>query len=192
MKKQTGSASVVIVIVLVVILFAVLGYVFWQNISKTDSAPQQNNSSSVQPETPSEDEVLVTVDEARYAFTVPEGFKAADQQLYTYTGSLKAEKSFINDKGDYFEILVPYGGGGGLSADYHWSYKVFEDGSLSVLKGEICNGDEIGCSSDNSSLEGIVSNNAGETQYYLAFGNRTKKTTDLSFVDDFTSKLRFK
>ena len=192
MKKQTGSSSVIIIIVLIVALIAVLGYVLWKNISTPDSTSQQDNSSTPQSKSASVENILTVVDNNNYSLTVPNGFKEVGQQQYTYSASLKMEKSFTNDNGDYFEILSPHGGGGGFSSDYHWSYKLLENGNVSLVKGEICNGDEIGCSSDNSSLEGVVSNEAGETEYFLAFGNRTKKATDLTYVDDFTATLRFK
>lgn len=191
--SQKGSAHVVIIVILVVALLGALGFVFWQNYLKGPSETSNSNDNSTV-QTNDKDKVKKTpvlVDEEGYSFTVAEGFHESSEQMFTHTASLKALKTFVNDQGDYFEVLTAYGGGGGISADYVWNYSVHGN-TISVEKSDRCMADSIGCSHTNNSVEGIIVDKNQKSNYYLAFGNQQKSDIDLGFVDTFTSTFRFK
>lgn len=201
MKKQSGSAHVIIVIVLVIALLGSLGFIFWQNFAAKDSDTKSDEKQTIKQEDKkkevSSEEAETTkkaevIEEDDYSFTVVDGFKKSTKQMFIYSGSLKAVNTFMNDDGDYFEILVPRGGGGGFSADYFWRYTT-EGSKISIKKADRCQADEFACTADNSSVEGIIFSSAEQDRkYYLAFGNKTKNDIDLAFVDEFISTFSFK
>lgn len=197
MNKQQGNAQSIVIIVLVIALIAALGYVFYMNVSERDAPAKETKSTSKvdNDDDQSSGSRLEVVEEDDYSFAVPEGFKKSSTQQYTYTASLDAVHTYINDDGDYFEVLKPAGAGGGYSADLFWEYTV-SDGKLSVSKTEECAEGSFSCTADNSSLEGIISPTDSvktDSSYYLAFGNKSDKSSaDLAYVDNFLLNFRFK
>jgi hypothetical protein len=192
--SQKGSTHVVIIVILVVALLGVLGFVFWQNFMQANTHNGNDNDATVDTQednnaiAPEESPVIVNNDS--YSLTIPDGFSELTEQLFTYTGSLKAVNTFQNEQGDYFEVLTPVGDGGGISSDYSWTYGV-ENGKLSITKSERCI-EGVGCTAGNGSVEGIISDQSGEYEYYFAFGNKSSDNIDLAFVDEFVSTFQFK
>lgn len=190
MNKQKGFAYAFLIIGLVVALIGALGFIFWQNFihkvptaTKTEIVKSEDNSES------SKNSAPLDVDKDDYSFTIVDGFRESSEQMFTYTGSLKAVETFTSKDGDYFEVLSSYGGGGGISGDYFWGYDV-KEGVVVVDKKPRCTQDSAFCFASNGSIEGIISNNP--EMYYFAFGNKTKNETDLAFVDKFVSTFRLK
>lgn len=189
-SKQTGSAHVIIVVILILALVGTLGFIFWQNFIHKEAATTQKNTSNTSQEVNTKAEAsTVKVDENDYSFTVVEGFSESTEQQFIYTGSLKAAKTFVNKEGDYFEILTPYGGGGGISGDYFWGYAV-QDGKVGLDKKPRCTEANSFCFANNGSVEGIISNSPDT--YYFAFGNKTKNEMNIDYVDKFISTFKFK
>ncbi|MDX2776617.1 hypothetical protein PV379_04605 [Streptomyces caniscabiei] len=192
--SQKGSAHVVIIAILVVALLGTLGFVFWQNFMNKDTSDTNNSNDSSTTQTGDKErnkKTPVLINEDGYSFAVAGGFKESSEQMFTHTASLKALKTFMNDQGDYFEILTAYGDGGGISADYFWNYSAQEN-TILVERSDRCMGDSIGCTHANNSVEGIISDKNKKSNYYLAFGNQQKSDIDLGFVDTFTSTFQFK
>jgi len=193
-QVQKGSTHVVIIVILVVALVAALGWIFWQNFiqsknADTKTVTTQSQSETSQPERNTKP-ASVVVDKDDYSFTVVDGFKEVSEQMFTYTGSLEATNTFINEEGDYFEVLTPNDVPGGIASDYSWSYEI-KGGKPIVEKDERCSAG-FGCSASNGSVEGLISGKDNEGNYYFSFGNKSKNTVELSFVDDFLSTFRFK
>lgn len=192
MAQQNGSARTLLIIGLIAVLIATVGFVLWQNFSKTNNQADNSSVSTAKKDVnTNNEETSLLVKEDAYSFAVPKGFYEETEQQFTYTASLKAKKTFVNDQGDYFEVLLPVGGGGGMSSDYSWSYDVTNDGKLSVAKSELCTENVVGCAINNTSVEGVISNKNNKDAYVLAFGNKVKNETDLVFVDEFLSTFRF-
>ena len=194
MRKQLRSTPVKIIITLALLLLGVAAFLLWQNFIQHNEGDE---TSDVQIATPDDrvvsdpKKVPVAIDEADYSLALVDGFNEVPNQLFEYTASLKAVKTFQNADGDYFEILVPYGGGGGVSSDYAWSYTV--NGSRPLIeKSSRCTGSVIGCTATNGSVEGIIFSKDKTRDYYFAFGNKTKDKIDLVFVDTFISTFQFK
>lgn len=193
MKKQQGSARVVIILTLIVALLGILGFIFWQNFMQSDHADTADRATKTDSSSQATGTkpTAVIADEDDYSFTVVDGFRESTKQMFEYTASLKSVKTYTNKEGDYFEVLVPYGDGGGVSADYFWSYKAGVS-RLSLVKTERCKEGDFECTAGNNSVEGIISDYDGEHEYYLAFGNKTKDAIELDFVDNFISTFQFK
>jgi hypothetical protein len=189
-QKQTGSANIVVIIILVMAVLGLIGFVFWQNFIYKEPLSTQDSAANIASNTDTDvNTPLVKVDENDYSFTVVEGFSESKTQQFTYTGSLKAEKTYVNKEGDYFELLSSNGGGGGISGDYFWGYEVQND--IIVLdKKPRCIEDSAFCFANNGSVEGIISNKPN--MYYFAFGNKTKNEIDTNYVDTFISTFKFK
>ncbi len=195
-SQQSGFAHAFLIIGLVVALIGALGFVFWQNFIYEEPVVTKTE---VVTESPKKEEKTVTpairqpeiVNEDEYSLTVVKGFDESSTQMFTYTGSFEAVKTFVNEEGDYFEVLVPKGGGGGMSADYFWSYAV-NGANLSLKKSDRCNDGSFACTAGNGSVEGIISSQDRAQKYTFDFGNKTKNETNLSFVDEFISSLQLK
>jgi hypothetical protein len=189
-QNQIGSAHVVIVIILIVAIMGLLGFIVWQKfIYKQPTTIETNTTDTFQKVDTKTETPLVKVDEKDYSFTVVEGFSESTEQQFTYTGSLKATKTFVNKDGDYFEVLSHYGDGGGMSADYFWGYTI-QNGSVALDKKPQCTESSSFCTADNGSVEGVISNTPDK--YYFAFGNKTKNEMNLEYVDKFISSVKFK
>ena len=193
--SQRGSTRVVIVGILVAALIGAGGVFLWWSSedrggTTDDNMTSTNNTSASKLKGDEDKKTPSVINEATYSFIVPAGFQEVAEQQFTYTASLKAEKTFINASGDYFEILLPTGGGGGISSDYSWHYNIQNHGQLSVTKSEACEEGYTGCTSSNNTVEGIISSRDTNNRYVLAFGNKTKNKTDLTFVDQFLSTLQ--
>lgn len=195
MNTQKGSAHVVIVVSLVVLLIGSLGFVFWQNFIQTDDNKEKTEKVATREQAAepvaSDPKKAETVDETGYSFEVVDGFSKSSEQMFVYTGGLKAQTTYVNDAGDFFEVLTLFGGGSGINADYFWKYD-FNGSQLSITESDRCTGEGIGCLNKNGTVEGIISGNTSNLEYYLAFGNKTKNDTDLTFVRKFTATFRFK
>jgi hypothetical protein len=189
-QNQYGSAHVVVIIILVIAVLGLVGFVFWQNFIHKESMTKQSNGSNLFQDVDTKVDVpSIKVDENEYSFTVVEGFSESTTQQFTYTGSLKAVKTFVDKNGDYFEVLSTDGGGGGISGDYFWGYEVQND--MVVLdKKPRCAEDSAFCFANNGSVEGIISNKPD--MYYFAFGNKTKNEINTDYVDKFISTFKFK
>lgn len=194
MKKQQGFAHAILIIGMAVALLGALGFIFWQNFiyeepgaTKTEIVKNENNNA----QDLSDKSPAIIVDTQDYSLEVVDGFKASPEQMYTYTGSLKSVETFVNNEGDYFELLVSQGGGGGYSADYFWNYKVSDSKPL-VAKSDRCLQGGFACTAENGSVEGIISEKDKLVDYYFAFGNKSKDEINLAFVDAFISTFRFK
>lgn len=194
MTSQKGSVHVIIIIGLVALLLGSLGFIFWQNFIQNSGNSKTGKNVSIErieESTATVPKQTDTVDETDYSFSAVNGFKSSPTQMFEYTASLKAQTTYVNDAGDYFEVLTPFGGGGGINADYFWSYE-FDGSRLSINESERCVGEGIGCLNNNGTVEGIISDKTSNTKYYLAFGNKTKNDTDLTFVNEFASTFKFK
>jgi len=189
-QKQIGSAHVVVIIILVVAVLGLLGFVFWRNFIYREPSTTQSSTSNTSQGVETKTSTPVTkVDENEYSFTVVEGFSESTEQQFTYTGSLKAVKTFLNKDGDYFEVLINTGDGSGISGDYFWGYDV-QNGVVVLDKIPRCTEDSAFCFADNGSVEGIISNKP--EMYYFAFGNKTKNEINTDYVDKFVSTFKFK
>lgn len=192
MTSQKGFAHAFLIIGLVIALIGALGFVFWQNFIYEEPTSEKISiiKSEENGKTTESKQELVKVNEDDYSFSVANGFRESSEQMFTYTASLKAVNTYINDEGDYFEVLVPQGGGGGISGDYFWTYNV-NNSKLSISKSDRCVGANFACTANNDSVEGIISSQSDNIDYYLAFGNKTKNETKLAFVDKFVSTFQF-
>lgn len=194
MNQQHGSVHTLFIIGLAAALTGALGFIFWQNFIREEPVVTEteivksDNSDMV--ETVGDGGPQI-VDEEGYSFDVVQGFEETSQQMFIFTASLKAERTFINESGDYFEVLVPVGGGGGYSADYFWGYDV-EESRLIVAKSDRCAEGDFSCTASNGSVEGIIFDKAKSADYFLGFGNKSKDEIDLGFVDKFISTFRLK
>lgn len=181
MNTQKGFAHTILVITLIIAIIGVLGFIFWRNfvVQEPVAVNTENNTTPL------------VVDEDEYSFTVVDGFNESSEQMFTYTGSLRSVKTFVNEKGDYFEVLISHSAGGGISGDYRWTYTV-EDSGLVVRKSDRCELGDFACTADNGSVEGFISHKDKTNDYYIGFGNKSKNEINLEFVDKFISTFRFK
>jgi hypothetical protein len=122
-SENHGSVLIVIIIIAAVVVLGGLGYVLWQNYaSKGTAAERKVDSSGL--DVAAEPDLFET---DNYSLVVVDGFEQSSEQMFTYTASYEAVSTFVDAEGDYFEILAHFGGGGGHSGDYFWTYEV--DGS---------------------------------------------------------------
>lgn len=193
-SKQPGSAHVIITVIIVIALLGALGFIFWQNFMKAE--PLNTNTETSTKTEEKKGPVVVepkraqVVDKEGYSFTVVDGFKKSNEQMFTYTGGLTADTTYVNDSGDYFEVLTVTAGSG-IDSDYSWEYS-FDGSKLMITESARCGGEGIGCSDENDSVEGIISNKDGVTVYYIAFGNKSKNDINLSYVKQFASTFKLK
>lgn len=195
--NQKGSAHVVVTVCLTLALVTALGWIFYQNFIYKDQARKETDLLVVEKDTKEEEDVPETtlVRKSGYAFKLPIGFKEVDDQQFSYTASLKAEHSYLEEEtGRYFEVLKPSGPGGGISADIFWSYEL-DDKKISVRDRslDLCAKESFSCTNGNGSLEIIVSpKNKDEVTYYFAFGNKTSEsTTDSHYIDTILDSFVF-
>ncbi len=77
MKKQQGSAHVIIVVVLVVALLGALGFIFWQNFIAKDSESKSNEKQTTKQEDKKKE---VVSEETEDAQAMPDGYIAYNDE----------------------------------------------------------------------------------------------------------------
>ncbi len=100
MREKVRSAPIRVVILLVLVLLSVVIFLLWQNyIQQENQSHEPSGTQAVVSGDQAADDPKVppiVIDEVDYSFTLVDGFNEVPNQLFEYTASLKAVKTFQN------------------------------------------------------------------------------------------------
>ncbi|HEU5187411.1 MAG TPA: hypothetical protein VFT87_02815 [Candidatus Saccharimonadales bacterium] len=179
-RRQKGFSAVEVVIVAIaVVLIGVIGYLVYQQTTKTMPSASNNTVTSA----PTEDDT-VAIDEPTYKLTLPAGWQKTTTAPNSYVDELmKAHKSdgsyqyYVHSDGDYFAVSINPSGRG-YEANETWQLTNTTTG-FKVNSKTTCTPGESFCTPANTN-EYRIGMKSGtplkDHEYFFFAGNSMTKT----------------